>query len=258
MRIEPSDKWVRAFVGETVVVDTRRPLLFWEDGFPVPNYAFEPADVRMDLLVATATEPSGRFDFFGPQGPVSQVFDLAVGDRTVSRAAWHRDDPALADKIVFSWRPGLVDRWQEEDEIVAGHPRDPYHRVDALSSSRHVVVSVGGVTLADTTRPVLLFETRLPTRYYIPEADLVDSALDRGTARSHCPYKGNAERYWSVRDRSELTNVAWSYADPFPAVAKIAGRVAFYNELVDITVDGVRLERPDSVFARREHRPAAE
>lgn len=259
MRTEPSEKWVRAFVGDTVVVDTRRPLLFWEDGFPVPNYAFEPADVRTDLLVSSeAAPPSDRFDFFGPQGPVSQSYDLVVGERTVPRAAWRRDDPALADKIVFSWRPGLVDRWLEEDEVVGGHPRDPHHRVDALASSRHVVVSLDGVTLAETARPVLLFETGLPTRYYIPSDDLVASALEPGKARSHCPYKGNADRYWSVRDRPGASDIAWSYADPFPAVAKIAGRVAFYNELVDLTVDGVRLERPVSPFSRREHRPAAE
>jgi uncharacterized protein (DUF427 family) len=258
MRTEPIDKWVRGIVGDTVVVDARQPQLFWEDGFPVPNYAYHPADVRMDLLVPTSTAPPDGFDFFGPHGPVAETFDLVVDGRTLHRAAWRHADPALAGTIVVSWRPGLLDRWLEEDEEVGGHPRDPYHRVEALNSSRHVVVSLDGVPLADSRRPVLLFETSLPTRYYIPEEDVNAAALEPGTARSFCPYKGKADRYWSVRDRAGAADVAWCYDQPIPAVGKIAGRVAFYNELVDLTVDGVRLDRPDSPFARREHRPSAE
>ena len=268
MRTEPIDKRVRGLVGDTVVVDTLRPLLFWEDDFPVPNYAFLPADVRTDLLVptqadVTRTEPSPRFDFFAAQGPVAQLYDLVVGDRTLANAAWQRDDPALADRIVFSWRPGLLDRWLEESEEVGGHPRDPHKRVEALASDRHVVVSLGdpasgGVVLAETRRPVLLFETGLPTRFYVPEEDVSAEALEPGRAHSFCPYKGTADRYWSVRGRPDATDIAWSYSAPFPAVGKIAGRVAFYNEVVDVTVDGVMLERPDSPFARRAHRPAGE
>jgi uncharacterized protein (DUF427 family) len=256
MRTEPIDKWVRGFVGDTVVVDTRRPLLFWEDAFPVPNYALEPEDVRMDLLVPTETEAPSGFDFFAPQGPVSETYDLVLGDRTLRRAAWRRDDPALAGRIVVSWHPGLLDRWMEEEEEVGSHPRDPYSRVEALASSRHVVVALDGVPLADTHDPVLLFETGLPTRYYLPPGDVVLDLLEPGTARSRCPYKGKADRYWSVRGRPDAANIAWSYPKPFPAVGKIAGRIAFYNELVDITLDGVALDRPSSLFSRKEQRPA--
>ncbi len=257
MRTEPIDKRVRGIVNGTVVVDSRQPLLFWEDGFPVPNYAYDPADVRTDLLVPSASEPPKRFDFFGPHGPVAETFDLVLDGRTLSGAAWRRDDPALADRIVLSWQPGLLDSWLEEDEAVGGHPRDPYHRVEVLNSSRHVVVSLDGVTLAESRRPVLLFETSLPTRYYLPEEDVNNDALEPGSARSFCPYKGEAERYWSVRDRPGAADIAWCYDRPQPAVGKIAGRIAFYNELVDLTVDGVRLDRADSVFKRREHRPGA-
>jgi uncharacterized protein (DUF427 family) len=258
VRTESIDKWVRGYVGNIVVVDSKRPTLFWEDVFPVPNYAYEQADIRTDLLVPSRTAPPDGFDFFEPRGAVSEIYDLVVGDRTLLRAAWRRDDPALADLLVVSWRPGLLDRWLEESEEVGGHPRDPYKRVEALASTRHVVISLDGVTLADTTRPVLLFETGLPTRFYVPEDDLVAAALEPGRAHSFCPYKGRADRYWSVRGRSDARDIAWSYAEPFPAVGKVAGRVAFYNELVDIAVDGVPLERPRSVFARREHRPGAE
>ena len=258
MRTEPIDKRVRGIVGDTVVVDSRRPLLFWEDGFPVPNYAYDPADVRMDLLAPTVSEPPDGFDFFGPHGAVAETFDLVLDGRTLSRAAWRRDDPALAGRIVLSWQPRLLDRWLEEDEEVGGHPRDPYHRVEVLNSSRHVVVSLDGVTLAESRRPVLLFETSLPTRYYLPEEDVNAEALEPGKARSFCPYKGKADRYWSVRAGAGGADIAWCYDHPLPAVGKIAGRVAFYNELVDLRVDGVRLDRADSVFKRREHRPSAE
>jgi uncharacterized protein (DUF427 family) len=257
MRTEPIDKWVRALVDDTVVVDSRRPLLFWEEDFPVPGYAFVPEDVRTDLLTPNPAEPTGPF-FHRPHGPVAEFYDLAVGDRVLPQVAWRRDDPALADRIVFSWgRPG-IDRWLEEDEEVHSHPRDPHHRVEVLQSSRHVVVSLDGTVLADSHRPVLLFETGLPTRFYLPVEDVVTDALEPAETRSRCPYKGVAERYWSVAGRPDAKNVAWSYPEPLPAVDKIAGRIAFYNELVDLTVDGELQPRPESPFSRREHRPAGD
>src|SRR5690348_15658459 len=129
-------------------------MMFWEDAFPVPNYAYEPSEVRTDLLVPTRTEAPSGFDFFEPRGPVSEMYDLVVGERTLPRAAWRRTDPALADRLIVSWRPGLLDRWLEEEEEVGGHPRDPYKRVEALESTRHVLISLDGVTLAETDRPV--------------------------------------------------------------------------------------------------------
>lgn len=257
MDTEPIDKWVRGSVGGVPVVDTRTPLLFWEDDFPVPGYALDPADVRLDLLVPSATLAPTTFDFFEPHGPVAETFDLVVGDLRLPRAAWRRDDPALGDRIVLTWRPGAIE-WREEDEAVAGHPRDPHKRVEALASSRHVVVAAGDTVLADTRAPVLLLETTLPTRFYIPEADLTSAALTPSATRSHCPYKGVADRYWSVTDRPELRDIAWSYARPYPAVGAIAGRVAFYNELLDITVDGELLDRPRSPFSDREQRPGGD
>lgn len=256
MRTDPIDKWVRGLVADTVVADTRSPLLFWESDFPVPGYALPTTDVRMDLLVPTTTPPPTGFDFHEPHGPVSETYDLVLGDSRLPRAAWRRDDRALRDRIVLTWRPGTID-WWEEDEPVASHPRDPYKRVETLASSRHVVVSADGTTLADSRSPVLLFETTLPTRFYLPESDLDLDRLVPSAARSHCPYKGRADRYWSVRDRPDLPDIAWSYTEPYPAVAAIAGRVAFYNELLDITVDGRRQVRAGSPFTSRDHRPGA-
>jgi uncharacterized protein (DUF427 family) len=159
--------------------------------------------------------------------------------------------------IVLSWQPGLLDLWLEEDEPVAGHPRDPHKRVEAIASTRHVVVELDGLRLADSTRPVLLFETDLPTRYYLPREDVDRGALEPTSNQSLCPYKGVADEYWSVTGQPDATDVVWSYSTPLPAVAKVATLMAFYNELVDITVDGVRQPRPQSPFSAKTNRPAS-
>ena len=253
MRTELSRRWVRGFVGDVAVVDSRSPLLFWDDSRPVPSYAFDPDDVRRDLLRPAVGEPPPSPWFFRPQGPVSAWFDLEVGDRVLSHAAWRRDAAELGDRLVLSWQPGLIDRWLEEEEEVAGHPRDPYSRVDALPSSRHVVVSLDGKVLADSTSPVLLFETGLPTRYYLPEADVRLAELTPSATSSHCPYKGIADRYWDLAENSagdfDGAGLAWSYSQPFPAVGRIKDRIAFYDERVDVTVDGVAQPRPVSPFS---------
>jgi uncharacterized protein (DUF427 family) len=255
VRTELSDRWVRAFVGDVVVVDTRAPLLYWEERFPVPRYAFDRSDVRTDLLRPSADPPPTGPTFFLPRTPVAQWYDLEVEGRRLPHVAWSHDDPDLADRLVLSWQPGLVDRWLEEDEEVSGHPRDPYKRVDALPSSRHVVVALDGTVLADSVSPVLLFETGLPTRYYLPEEDVRLDVLTPSANRSHCPYKGDAERYWDFEGHRNGSGIAWSYPDPYPAVGRIQDRIAFYNELVDITVDGVPQPRPVSLFSARANRP---
>jgi uncharacterized protein (DUF427 family) len=257
VRTEPIDKWVRAYVDDVAVVDSREPLLFWEEDFPVPSYAFARSDVRTDLLTETHEPAPSQPFFFLPHGPVARWFDLTVGDRTLPHAAWVRDTPELEDRLVLSWQPGTLDAWLEEEEPVSGHPRDPHKRVEAIASSRHVVVEVGGVRLADSTRPVLLFETDLPTRYYLPPDDVDLTAMEPTTHISFCPYKGVADRYWSVTGHPEAADVLWSYSAPKPAVAAVAGLLAFYNELVDITVDEVQQTRPRSPFSEPANRPAS-
>jgi uncharacterized protein (DUF427 family) len=255
METLPSERWVRSFVGDLTLVDSRDPLLFWEHGFPVAGYAFSSGTIEMDHLSESSAPPARNgFDFFGPKGPVSTWFDVIVGERVLPHAAWMLDD--LGDRIVVSWRPGQIDRWQEEDAVVRAHPRDPFHRVDALPSSRRVQVSANGVVLAETRHPVLLFETGLPTRFYLPRADVGLELLRSTTTTSVCAYKGQADRYWDVADDPSLSGIAWSYTRPLAAVAEIAEMVAFYNERVDITVDGVALERPASPFSAPAQRPS--
>jgi uncharacterized protein (DUF427 family) len=141
--------------------------------------------------------------------------------------------------ITFDWW-GELD-WFEEEERVFAHARDPFKRVDVLPSSRHVQVSVDGTEIADSSRPTLLFETYLPTRYYLPRSDVRMEHLDESTTVTMCPYKGTA-RHWSIGG----TDIAWSYEDPVPENPRIADLVCFYNERVDLVVDGVPQERPRS------------
>lgn len=256
MRTERTEKWVRGYVGSTAIVDTRDALMIWFPRFPVPGYAFPRSDVRTDLL-QPVDPPGSRRPFFGPKGPVAEWYHVVVGDRVIEHAAWVHDDPALSDRIVFTWEPGVLDRWLEEEEEVFAHPRDPHKRVEALPSARRIQVSMGGSLLADSLSPVLLFETDLPTRYYLPREDVRLDRLVPTANHSVCPYKGFAEEYWSVPDVTDGENVAWSYAAPFPAVGRIKDRIAFYNEVVDIVVDGVPQERPTSVFSKRGNRPTS-
>ena len=152
----------------------------------------------------------------------------------------------MAGTVRFEW--DSLD-WFEEDERIVGHPRNPYARIDALRSHRHVHVEVDGVVLADTHAPVLLFETGLPTRYYIDRTDVVFDNLEPSDTQTLCPYKGTTSGYWSVRVGETLhQDLAWTYTYPLTAVAPIAGLIAFYNEKVDIAVDGVALPRPHTHF----------
>ena len=242
---EPSERWVRGRTGDLTVVDSRRPVLVWEPGVPVPLYAFPREDVRVDLLSPAKKAPAGTHTG-------STVFyDLDVDGESLENAAWTYPSDDLAGHIAFEWfrRSGRgLDHWYEEEEEIFVHPRDPHKRVDALPSSRQVRVEIEGTTVADTRRPVLLFETGLPVRYYIPREDV---RLDLFASTDHstgCPYKGTA-RYWTYRGGVDVPpNVAWSYPDPLPAVAAVKGLVAFYNEAVDITVDGELAERPVTPF----------
>ena len=243
---EPSERWVRGVKGEVTVVDSRRPVLVWEPSLPVPQYAFPHADVREDLLRPAKNPRSGAHTG-------SKIFyDLEVDGELLENAAWTFPAADLAGHIAFEWfrRSGRgLDHWYEEEEEIFIHPRDPHKRVDAIPSSRHVQVSVDGRLVADTRRPVLLFETGLPTRYYIPREDVRLDLLEPTGHHTGCPYKGTAQ-YWSLRGEDDVPpDIVWSYPDPLPAVGTVKGLLAFYNEVVDITVDGERVERPVTPFS---------
>ena len=143
-----------------------------------------------------------------------------------------------------------MDAWYEEDDEVYVHPRDPYKRIDVLHSSRHVRVVIAGETVAETRRPCLLFETGLPTRYYVPREDVRMDLLEPTELTTRCPYKGMAS-YWSVRVGDYVAeNGVWSYSDPIPECAKIKDRLCFYNERVDLYVDGELQSRPQTMWSQ--------
>jgi uncharacterized protein (DUF427 family) len=243
IRIEPGAKRVRAYLGGEAVVDSIRPRLVWEVPY-YPAYYFPVADVRTDLLEADAEIAHS------PSRGDGRRFTVRAGDRVAPGAALrYADSPVdeLRDLIRLEW--DAMDAWFEEDEEVFTHPRDPYTRVDVLPSSRHLRVEVDGVTVADSTSPRFLFETGLPVRYYLPKTHVRMDLLVPSDTVTHCPYKGQAET-WSVRAGDTVhEDLAWSYRTPLPESQKIAGLVAFYNEKVDIYVDGVLQERPHTKFS---------
>jgi uncharacterized protein (DUF427 family) len=217
------------------VVDSKRPLLVWEHE-KYPTYFFPMKDVRMDWLEEAGQTGSQRF------------WNLRVNGRQLERAAYqYLNRPELEGYITFRWHK--MDQWFEEEEEVFVHARDPYKRVDAMPSSRRVRVVVDGVTVAETERPVLLFETTLPTRYYIPVADVHMDYLTPTDSHTRCPYKGIAS-YWSVSAGDKVyKDLVWSYLDPIPECPKIKGLLSFFNEKVDLYVDGELQERPKSYWS---------
>lgn len=153
----------------------------------------------------------------------------------------------LADTVRFEW--SALDRWYEEDEQVFVHPRDPYTRVDALRSTRRVRVELEGVLLAESSSPVMVFETGLPTRYYLNRTDVDVEHLVPSDTVTECPYKGTTSEYWSIRVGDRLhEDLAWAYDFPTRQLQPVTGLVAFYNEKVDISLDGQALDRPTTHF----------
>ena len=243
VRLEPGAKRVRAFLGGAVVADTTRPVLVWEVPY-YPAYYVPLEDVRAELVADGGSAHS-------PSRGDGRTFTVRAGGREAPGGALRYDDspiPELRGLVRLDWH--AMDAWFEEDEEVLTHPRDPHTRVDILASSRHVRIEVAGVTVAESAAPRLLFETGLPPRFYLPKPHVRLDLLVPSETVSHCPYKGQAER-WSVRppDGEIHTDLAWSYRAPLPESQKVAGLIAFLDEKVDVHVDGVARERPRTKFS---------
>ena len=243
VRIEQSPKHVRAYLGGVAVADSKRAMLVWEVPY-YPTYYFPVDDVRADLLVENGESRHS------PSRGDARLYDVRVGDRVAAAAAArYRESPVeeLRDLVTFTW--DALDHWFEENEEVRVHARSPYSRVDVLPSSRHVRVVVDGTTVAESDHPTLLFETGLPTRYYLPQPDVRMDLLTPTAKVTSCPYKGNA-RYWSLTvDDVTHDDFVWVYDFPLPESIRVAGLVCFYNEKVDLYVDGVLEERPKTPFS---------
>ncbi|ROS38976.1 DUF427 domain-containing protein [Amycolatopsis thermoflava] len=255
LRFEPTRKRVRAVAGGKVFADSRRAALVWEPRRVVPQYAFPAADVLASLTPAPPSDVERHPVSLGPNTGVldpstgfaahttaGTPLTLSMDGVVLEGAGFRPDDPDLAEYVIADF--DAFDEWLEEDETIVSHPRDPFHRVDVRRSSRHVRVEVDGVPLADTKSPLLVFETSLPPRLYLPPSDVDFSRLRESARETTCAYKGRA-RYWSAEVGGRThPDLAWAYENPLPDAVQLAGHVAFFDERVDVTLDGERVPRP--------------
>ena len=235
----PVPRRIRAVLDGHVVVDTTSALYVWEWSH-YPQYYIPLEDIDSAVLVDEQHEQK-------LSRGAARRYSLQVGE-TVRPAALriYGDDvtvDGLAGRARFEW--DSVDAWFEEDEQVFVHPRDPYTRVDALRSTRSIRIELDGVMLAESSSPVLVFETGLPTRYYLNRTDVDFTHLTPADTVTACPYKGTTSGYWTAQlgDTSH-PDIAWAYDFPTLALGPIAGLIAFYNEKVDTFLDGRLLDRP--------------
>jgi uncharacterized protein (DUF427 family) len=238
---EDSPRRVRVMFNGETVADSQQVKLMHEAGL-LPVYYFPQEDVRMDLL-----EESDHTTYCPFKGEAIYC-SVRVGDSVAENAVWGYPEPIdscppIASHLAFYWHK--MDHWYEEDEEVFVHPRDPYHRVDILESSRHVRVSVNGEVVAETDRPRILFETGLPPRYYITPEDVREDVLIKSEKNTQCPYKGVASYYSVEAGGRHVEDLVWYYPEPISEAAKIKGHLSFFNEKVDLEVDGsASVQRP--------------
>ena len=259
LRHEPTAKRIRALLGGVPVVDSTRAVLVWEPRRIVPCYAVPVQDLHATLAPATAAtsgdpgdvghrmpdlsrrpvlDPSVAFAVHTADG---EPVDVRTDGPTRPGAGFRLADPDLAGYVELDF--AAFDAWYEEDEPNVAHPRDPFHRIDVLPSSRHVRVERDGAVLAESSRPTMLFETMLPPRCYLPRAD-VRPDLRPSPTRTNCAYKGQAS-YWSCAVGGQVVDdLAWTYEQPLHDAAQVRGLIAFFDERVDVVVDGRRNERP--------------
>mgnify|MGYP001178116909 FL=1 len=245
--VSDSPRHVRVFfAGETVADSNRVKLLREAEVLPV--YYFPKDDVRADLFVPTPHKSRC------PVKGEASYWSMRVGKQVAENAVWNYLAPlseaaSLKDHFAFEWNK--MDKWMEEDEEIFKHARDPFKRVDALPSRRHVRVVIDGVTVADTRRPHLLFETNHPVRYYLPQEDVRMDLLVPSATTSRCPYKGSAS-YWSVKlGGHTFDDLVWGYMEPIPECPKIKGLLCFWHERgADIYVDGELIPPPKTKWAR--------
>jgi uncharacterized protein (DUF427 family) len=234
LELIPSPKRVRVMLGGVFIADSRRVLLLRERG-SIPVYYFHETDLRAVL------EPS-PLQGHCPRKGALHYWHVTGGGVRRENGAWGCpeatiDGQSLAAYVAFDWN--AMDAWFEEDEEVFFHPRDPFARIDVLQGSQHVQITLGGMTVAESRRPLLLFETGLPTRYYLPKPDVRMELLVPSDTRTHCPYKGEA-RYYSIKTGDTTTeDLFWYYPFPTLAMARIAGLLSFLPEKAgQVLIDG--------------------
>jgi len=258
LRYEPVTHLIRASREGVVVAETTRAVLVWEPRRIVPSYAVPTADLRAEVVeldrpaddpaTVPPVLPPGQF---GPHLSPGTLVDLRIGDSVVEEAGFLLADPDLADHVLLDW---AAFDWVEEATAMTGHAQDPFKRIKTLAADRRVQVSFGDRVLADSRRAVLLLETSLPPRWYIPAADVRTDLLEPSEAHSVCAYKGRAS-YWSLIDPAggpdDGRDIAWSYPDPLHDALPVKDLLCFWVERTDLSIDGAEVPRPFSHFAGR-------
>lgn len=231
--VEPLRRRMRVRFGDEWIADTDDATLLHEPGrYPVAY--FRVGDIREGVLV-----PEDRITQHGELGDM-QWYTVAVGEHQASHAAWqHTALPTyasdLAGLVAFAWR--AMDAFYEEDDRIVGHAADAYHRIDIRSTSRHLVVRDGDRVIADTRRPVVLYESGFAPRWYVPREDIDDRALNPVEGQTFCPYKGLAD-YYTI---GENQRAAWSYVNAWPEVARVSDLVSFEPGKIEVWLDDQRL-----------------
>jgi uncharacterized protein (DUF427 family) len=233
---EPLRRRMRVKLGGEWIADSEDVVLLHEPArYPVAYFPI--GDIRPEALIDENRTTQNR-----DLGDTAW-FTVAAGDGRAEHAAWrHVALPAhaemLKDRVAFAWR--LMDAFYEEDERIVGHAADPYHRIDIRQTSRHLAVKQDERVIADSKRPLVLFESGFAPRWYVPREDIDASAMTPAEGQTFCPYKGLASYY----DIGESRKAAWFYPEAWPEVARISNLVSFEADKVDVFLDGVKQAMP--------------
>jgi len=231
--VEPLRRRMRVRFGGTWIADSEHVLLLFEPGrYPVAY--FPETDVSPEAL--ERNEHTTRHTDLG----LTSWYTAKAGEYHAPRAAWqHIDLPPYAgelrERIAFAWR--AMDAFYEEDERILGHAADSYHRLDIRQASRNLVVRHHNRVVADTKRPMVLYESGFAPRWYVPRVDIDESALTFVEHQTFCPYKGLCSYY----DIGDARLGAWSYREAYPEVGRISGLVSFEPDIVSVQLDGTQL-----------------
>lgn len=249
LRYQPTRKRIRVRLGGDPVADTDEAILVWEPRRVVPTYAVPRTALTAQLVPAGGDNGEDEIPgFLDPSVPFTAhtcpgtAFDVIAGDETGAAAAFQPDDAQLAGYLILDF---ATFEWREEDEPIVSHPHDPFHRIDVRHSRRHLRIALDGRVLAETRSPSLLFETGLPTRYYLPREDVI-TPLELSDTVTYCAYKGRAS-YYSVPGGP--ADLAWAYHEPLLDAVPVRDRICFFDEHVDVFVDGECAERPVTAWS---------
>lgn len=230
---EPLRRRMRVRFGGAWIADSDDVVLLHEPGrYPVAYFP-------LSAITEGMLEPGDYTTRHADLG-VTSWYTARAGQHSKPRAAWqHTELPdyasELKSRIAFAWR--VMDAFYEEDDQIVGHAADPYHRIDIRQASRHLVVRHDGRVIADTTRPLALYESGFAPRWYVPHADVDESALIPAEGQTFCPYKGLCSYY----DIGGARRAAWSYPQAWTEVRRIAGLISFEPDKVSVSLDGTQL-----------------